>query len=155
MRCEWCWSQVFSCVCSAYLCRRQVLPGGLHPWTRFDGSVTRTELADLVAIVMAPIDVGLVLVCRPVVHEALTGSGLVKLVDRGLYDAGRTTCEESDDGESTDGHRVLLLCGAYLHGRQELTRGFDPPASRCSQLCVVRSSRWMNLSWYLSPYLLA
>ena len=58
--------------------RRQVLPGGLHPWTRLNGSVTRTELADLVAIVMAPIDVGLVLVCRPVVRKALTSSGLVE-----------------------------------------------------------------------------
>ena len=79
---------------------------------------------------MAPIDVGLVLVCRPVVRKALTSSGLVEALDTVVSDRCNAACDESNDGESALGHRVLLLCGAYLHGRQELTRGFDPPASR-------------------------
>jgi len=112
-----------SCVCSAYLCRRQLLPGGLHPWTRFDGSVGR------VVVVLAPLHVNGVGVGRPVACDALVCSGRIKALDCTLSYQRHASDKGSDD-EEVSTHRVLLLCGAYLHGRQELTRGFDPPASR-------------------------
>jgi hypothetical protein len=80
----------------------------------------------LVAVFTAEVEVVLVLVSRPVVRKTLTGSGLVKLVDRALYDAGRTTCDESDDGESTKSHRFLLCVWCPSPLGAIVARGFAP-----------------------------
>ena len=110
------------------------MPGGLHPWTRFDGSV------GWVTVVLAPLDMNRVGGSRPVVHEALTGSGLVEVLDCTLrYD--RDGSNEGSDGEEVSAlvHRFLLCVWCLSPREARADQGIRSPgitlwSAVCSQI---------------------